>query len=64
MDASVLLRRGIKIPIGGNMKEKCGPETEDKAIQKLPHLGIQLINIQSLNPDNISDFKKCMLTGA
>jgi hypothetical protein len=40
MDASVLLRRGNKILIGGNMESKCGAETEGKATQRLPHLGI------------------------
>jgi hypothetical protein len=40
MDASVLLRRVNKILTGGNMETKCGAETEAKAIQRLPHLGI------------------------
>ena len=43
MDASVLLRRGNKILIGRNMETKCGTETEGKAIQRLPHLGIHSI---------------------
>jgi hypothetical protein len=34
----VLLRRGEKIPIGGNTETKYGAETEGKAIQRLPHL--------------------------
>jgi hypothetical protein len=38
--ALVLLRRGNKILTGANMKKVCGAETEGKAIQKLPHLGI------------------------
>jgi hypothetical protein len=38
---SVLLRRGNKILTGGNTETKCGAETEGKAIQRLPHLGIQ-----------------------
>jgi hypothetical protein len=29
----VLLRRGIKIPMGGDTETKCGAETERKAIQ-------------------------------
>jgi hypothetical protein len=33
MDTSVLLRRGIKILIGGDTETKCGAETEGKAIQ-------------------------------
>jgi hypothetical protein len=32
MDILVLLRRGNKIPMGGNRKTKCGAETEEKAI--------------------------------
>jgi len=46
------------------METKFGAETEGMAIQCLPHLGIQPIYIQSPNPDNITDAKKCMLTGA
>jgi hypothetical protein len=40
VDALVLLRRGNKILKGGNMETKCGTETEEKAIQRLSHLGI------------------------
>ena len=40
VDTSVLLRRGNKIPMGGDTETKCGAETEGKAIQRLPHLGI------------------------
>jgi len=40
VDASVLLRSGDKILTGGNMETKCGAETEGKAIQRLPYLGI------------------------
>jgi len=43
VDALVLLRRGNKILTGGNMETKCGAETEGKAIQRLPHLGIHSI---------------------
>jgi hypothetical protein len=43
MHASVLLRRGNKIIMGGNMETKCGAETEGKASQELPHLGIHPI---------------------
>jgi len=46
------------------MEMNFGSETEGKAIQSLPHLGIQPIYIQPPNPDNIADAKKCMLTGA
>jgi hypothetical protein len=38
--ALVLLRRGNKILMRGNTETKCGAETEGKAIQRLPHLGI------------------------
>jgi hypothetical protein len=38
--ASFLLRRGNKIPMGGVIEITCGAETEGKAIQRLPHLGI------------------------
>ena len=43
VDASVLLRRGNQVLMGRNMETKCGVETEGKAIQILPHLGIHLI---------------------
>jgi hypothetical protein len=39
----VLLRRGIKIPMGGDTETKFGAETEGKAIQRLSHLRIHLI---------------------
>jgi hypothetical protein len=50
MDTSVLLRRGNKIPMGGNTETMCGAETEGKNIQRLPHLG-DPSHIQSPNPD-------------
>jgi hypothetical protein len=34
---------GDKIPMGGDTETKCGAETEEKAIQKLHHLGIHPI---------------------
>jgi len=40
VDALVLLRRGNKTLTGRNTETKCGPETEGKAIQRLPHLGV------------------------
>ena len=43
MDTSVLLRRGNKIPMGGDRETKYGAETEGKAIQRLPYLQIHLI---------------------
>jgi len=39
VDVSVLLRRGNK-NTGENTETKCGAESEGKAIQRLPHLGI------------------------
>ena len=39
-DTSVFLRRGNKISMGGDTEAKCEAETEGKAIQRLPHLGI------------------------
>jgi hypothetical protein len=43
VDTSVLLRRGNKIPMGRVTVTKYEPETEGKAIQRLPHLGIHPI---------------------
>ena len=43
MDTLVLLRKGNKIPMEGVTETKCGAETEGKAIQRLPHLGIHPI---------------------
>jgi hypothetical protein len=43
VDALVLLRRRNKILLGANRETKCGAETERKAIQRLPHLGIHPI---------------------
>ena len=40
MDISILLRRGIKIPMRGDTETKCGAEIEGKTTQRLPHLGI------------------------
>jgi len=64
VDTSVLLRRENKIFIGEDTETKFGAETEGKAIQRPPHLGIHPIYIQPTNPDNIAGVKKCMLTGA
>ena len=36
VDASVLLRRGNKILTGGNMKTKCGAETEKRPSRDFP----------------------------
>jgi hypothetical protein len=43
VDTSVLLRRRNKIPMGEVTETKWGAETEGKAIQRLPHLGIHPI---------------------
>jgi hypothetical protein len=43
VDTLVLLRKGNKIPMGGDTETKCGAETEGKTIQRLPHLGIHPI---------------------
>jgi len=51
------LEGGTKIFIVGNTETKCGAETEQKAIQRLP------MYIQPPNPDNIADAKKCMPQG-
>jgi hypothetical protein len=39
MDTSVFLRRGNKIPMGGDTETEYGAEIEGKVIQTLPHLG-------------------------
>jgi hypothetical protein len=43
VDASVLFKKVNKILTGGNMKTTCAAETEGKAIQRLPDLGIHPI---------------------
>jgi hypothetical protein len=43
VDYSVFLRSGNKIPMGEDTEKKCGAETEGKAIQRLPDLGIHRI---------------------
>jgi hypothetical protein len=43
VDTFVFLRRGNKIPMGGDRETKFGAEAEGKAIQRLSHLGIHLI---------------------
>jgi hypothetical protein len=44
VDTLVLFRKGNKIPMGGDTETKCGAETEEKAIQRLPHMVIYPIN--------------------
>jgi hypothetical protein len=53
MDTSALLRKGNKIPTGGNMETKCGAETS------LPGNPSQ---IQTPNLETIGDAVKCLLT--
>jgi hypothetical protein len=36
VDTSILLRRGNKIPMEGGKETKCGMETEEMTIQRLP----------------------------
>jgi hypothetical protein len=43
VDSSFLLRMGNKIPMDGITKTKFGAETEERSIQRLPHLGINPI---------------------
>jgi hypothetical protein len=49
VSSSFLLRMGNKIPMGGDPETNCRAETEGKAIQRLPHLGIHPIYSQE-NP--------------
>ena len=44
VDILILFRRGNKIPMEGVTETKFGAETEGMTIQRLPHLGIHLIN--------------------
>jgi hypothetical protein len=44
VDTTFLLIRGNKIPKEGVTETNFGAETEGMTIQKLPHLGIHLIN--------------------
>ena len=63
VDTSILLRGGNKIPMEGLTETKCRAETDGKAIQKLPHMGIHPIyshQIQTL----FLDANKCLLTEA
>jgi hypothetical protein len=43
VDTSFLLRMGNKIPMEGVTETKFGAETEERTIQRLPHLGIHSI---------------------
>ena len=58
----VLLRRGIKIPMGGDTETKYGAVTKGKAIQRLSS-PVHPFYIQLLNLDTIVDANKCLLKG-
>jgi len=45
------LEGGTEIPTGGNMETKCGAETERKAIQRLPHMGIHPTSVTNPRDD-------------
>jgi hypothetical protein len=62
VDTSILFRRGNKIPVEGVKETKCGAETEGKAIQRLPHLGIH--PTYSHQTQIVVDANKCLLTEA
>jgi hypothetical protein len=44
VDTLFLLRMGNKIPMEGVTETKCRAQKEGRTIQRLPHLGIHLIN--------------------
>jgi hypothetical protein len=44
VDTLFLLRMGNRIPMEGVTETKCGAEMEERTFQRLPHLGIHLIN--------------------
>ena len=44
VDTLILLRRGNKIPMEGVTETKFRAETEGSTIQRLPHVGIHLMN--------------------
>jgi hypothetical protein len=48
MDASMILRRVDKIPMGGNMDTEYGAEMEGKVIWRLSHVGIHPIYSQQI----------------
>jgi hypothetical protein len=45
VDTSFLLRKGTKIPMEGVTETKFGAERKARTVQRLPHLGIHLINL-------------------
>jgi len=62
VDASVLLKRGNNILTGGNIEKTCDVDTEQKVIQRLPHMSIHP-TYSYQNPDTIVDVKRYILTG-
>jgi hypothetical protein len=67
VDTSILLRMGNKITMEGVTETKCGAETEEMTIQRLPHLGIHPIynhQIQTLlwTPTELSDRSQLRLS--
>jgi hypothetical protein len=44
VDTLFLLKMGNKIPMEGITETKCGYQTGGRNIQRLPHLGIHLLN--------------------
>jgi hypothetical protein len=49
VDTSILLRMGNNILMEVVTETKCGAETEEMTIQRLPHLGIHPIYNQQIN---------------
>jgi hypothetical protein len=63
MNTSILLRRGIKIPMGGDTETRYGTETEGGgALETAPP--VDPSHVQLPNPDTIVDANKCLLTEA
>jgi hypothetical protein len=61
VDTSFLLRMGNKIHLEGVTETKFGAETEEKILQRLPHLDPS--HIQLPNPHTIAYAKKILMAG-
>lgn len=59
VDASVCLKRENKIFTGGNTGTKNGAETEEKVIQRLPHLGIHPICYHQTQSPSDTEWDDC-----
>jgi hypothetical protein len=59
VDTSVLLRRGNKIPLGGDTETKCEAETEGRQFGDCSTWDPS--HVQSPNPDSVVDANKCLL---